>query len=295
MKSAIKNTLRRIGFYLLDGRLPHVPDPRWSPSVKATLATLMLDLQFKARSGQPFPKLSDSGFRIFSQFEEDGLLVYLAAVLELEPKVFIDIGSSDGINSNCANLAVNLGWHGLFIDGSEPAIKRGRDFYAGHADTLLYPPIFKHEFITAENINDLISKAGFRGNIGICSIDIDGNDCWVWNALSVVKPTVVVIETHIELGDRNIAVPYRADYHYPPAKHPEYFGASAPAMVSLATKKGYRLVGSNRYGFNLIFVRNDVFPERVPAVALEDILRHPRHFERLRLAEAVQNYDFVAL
>lgn len=40
------------------------------------------------------------------------------AVLELEPRLFIDIGAADGINSNCANLALNLGWHGLFIDGS---------------------------------------------------------------------------------------------------------------------------------------------------------------------------------
>ena len=89
--------------------------------------------------------------------------------------------------------------------------------------------------ITAENINELVTEAGFSGNIGVCSIDIDGNDCWVWKALHVVSPAVVVIETHIEFGMQNIAVPYDRDYHYPPVKHPDYHGASAGAMHSLAT------------------------------------------------------------
>jgi hypothetical protein len=239
--------------------------------------------------------LSDSGFRVFSQFEEDGLLLYLAAVLELEPKIFIDIGASDGINSNCANLALNLGWHGLFIDGDQIAVERGREFYSRHRDTSLYPPIFKNSFITAENINELVRSTGISGDIGVCSIDIDGNDCWVWNALDAVSPAVVVIETHIEFGAQNVAVPYHPGYRYPPKIHPEYFGASAPAMLSLATKKGYRLVGANRYGFNLIFVRKEIFPDRVPGVSLESVLCHPRHMERLKLFEPIRNFAYVAL
>jgi hypothetical protein len=82
--------------------------------------------------------LCDSGFRVFSQFEEDGLLLYLAAVLELEPKLFLDIGAADGIASNCANLPLNLGWHGLFLDSDPAKIESGRAFYASHPDTLLY-------------------------------------------------------------------------------------------------------------------------------------------------------------
>ena len=69
------------------------------------MIAIFMDLQTRARTCQPLPLLSDSGFRVFSQFEEDGYLLYLAAVLELEPKLFVDIGSSNGINSNCANPA----------------------------------------------------------------------------------------------------------------------------------------------------------------------------------------------
>jgi hypothetical protein len=170
----------------------------------------------------------------------------------LEPKIFVDIGSSDGINSNCANLALNLGWHGLFIDGDEKAISSGRNFYAQHRDTFLYPPVLKNAFITAENINELIQESGINGDVAIVSIDLDGNDCWIWKALHPVRPAVVLIETHIEFGMRNIAVPYDKDYFYP-GRHPQYHGASPVAMHSLAAKKGYRLVGANRFGFNFIF------------------------------------------
>src|SRR5262245_50609048 len=145
------------------GRSWRVADHRTSAPAKIAMVSMLLDLQAKARAAAPLPRFVDSGFRVFSQFDEDGLLLYLAAVLELEPKIFIDIGSSDGINSNCANLALNLGWHGLFIDGNEEAISQGRKFYAEHPDTSLYPPLFKHAFITAENVNQVIEKSGIEG------------------------------------------------------------------------------------------------------------------------------------
>ena len=66
-------------------------------------------------------------------------------------------------------------------------------------------------------------------------------------------------------------------------------------MHSLAIKKGYRLVGANRFGFNLIFVRNDIYPDRVPAVPLESVLRHPRYNERLKLHEPIKDWPYVTL
>lgn len=298
VKSILKRVLGDVGFHLIRRNVPtpeKLADLRTSPATKVALAHTLLTLQSLARSDRAsLPRLSDSGFRIFSQFEEDGYLIYLIAVLELEKKLFLDIGAADGINSNCANLALNLGWHGLFIDGDSANVERGRAFYASHPDTALYSPLFKQAQVTAENINTLVSEARLAGDIGICSIDIDGNDCWVWKALTAVRPAVIVIETHVEFGLRNIAVPYDPDYCYP-GKHPDYHGASAPAMCSLAAQKGYRLVGANRYGFNLIFVHNDIYPDRIPAVPLEFVLRHSRYAERLGLFEPIKNWEYVSL
>lgn len=295
MKRYIKRILQGIGAHVVRPYLPPpAPDSRTSAATKAAIASVTMELQGRARSSQHLPRLCDCGFRVFSQFEEDGYLVYLAAVLELEPKKFLDIGAADGINSNCANLALNLGWHGVFIESDHSKVEYGKNIYEVHPDTCLYPPKFKQAFVTAENINELVTDAGLSGNIGICSIDIDGNDCWAWKALEVVSPAVVIIETNIEFGMRNIAVPYDPNFRHS-EKFPYYFGASALAMHSLATKKGYRLVGANRFGFNLIFVRNDVYPDRVPAVSIDSILLHPRYAERLKLCESIKDWEYVAL
>jgi hypothetical protein len=295
MKTQIARFLQKLGGYIVRPNLPkqmEIPDMRTAPAAKAAMVTQFGELQKAAISGSTLPKLQDCGFRVFSQFEEDGLLLYLAAVLEIEHKIFVDIGSSSGINSNCANLALNLGWHGLFIDGDENAIQHGKEFYSKHPDTELYPPIFQSAFITAENINQLVGDSGFNGPVGVVSIDIDGNDYWVWKALETISPSIVVIETHSEFGLDNIVVPYNPEYFYP-GKHPQYHGASPVAMVNLGKRKGYRLVGANRFGFNLFFVRNDVFPERVPEVQVESILRHQRYFERLKLADPIKEWEYL--
>jgi len=270
----------------------HSPlDPRTSPATKLAIASFHADWRARARRGELAPRGLGLGARIFSQFEEDGLLLYLDAVLELEHRSFVDIGAADGINSNCANLALNLGWHGLFIDGDPLAIARGRQFYQEHPDTQLWPPVFVEAFITRENINQLILDAGFSGPIGILSIDIDGNDYWVWEALSAVDPAVVVIETHIEFGMRDIVVPYDAQHVYP-GRHPDYFSASPVAMLRLAGRKGYRLAGANRYGFNLIFVKRGLHEDRVPEASLESVLTHPRYRARLDRFEAIKDWEY---
>lgn len=265
-------------------------DRRCSPSVKVAQRQIFLQYQAGARGGN-LPHYSETGYRVFSQFEEDGILVFLFAVLGQGKRTFIDIGSADGINSNCANLAINFGWHGLFIDGNPANIERGQKYYASHPDTMLFPPKFSCSMVKRENINQIIQEAGFSGDIDLLSIDIDGNDYWVWDALEVVTPQVVIIETHVEFGLRNIVVPYDPDYVYP-GRHPDYFGASPVAMVKLAEKKGYRLVGANRYGFNTIYVRHDEGQDLIPTVTVEEILRHPRNQERFKLFEPIESWEY---
>ena len=117
------------------------------------------------------------------------------------------------------------------------------------------------------------------GGVDLLSIDIDGNDYWIWDALTVVAPRVVIIETHVEFGMHSIVVPYNKDYCYP-GKHPEYFSASPVAMEKLGKKKGYRLVGAMNYGFNTIYIKNGIGEGILPEVPVEHILRYPRNAER---------------
>ena len=72
-----------------------------------------------------FLPIKETGYNVFSQFEEDGKLIYILSKIGVKHELFIDIGSDDGINSNCANLALNLQWSGLFIDANPRSIARG--------------------------------------------------------------------------------------------------------------------------------------------------------------------------
>jgi len=146
--------------------------------------------------------------------------------------------------------------------------------------------------VNRENVNQLIESAGFKGEIGLLSIDIDGNDYWVWDAISVVDPKVVIIETHNEFGLNDIVVPYDADYSYP-GKHPIYHGASPVAMTKLANKKGYRLVGANDLGINFIFVKNGLADDLIPEVSVESLLNHPSVIEGYKTFEPIKDWEYI--
>ncbi|WP_051568705.1 hypothetical protein [Crocinitomix catalasitica] len=280
----IKDFLKR-KFYILKVR------DRFSASVQIGQRQLFLAHQ-KAKADNQLPNFDDTGFRVFSQFEEDGKILYILALIGMQNKTFLEIGSDDGINSNCANLALNFGYDGLFLDGNPRSIERGKYFYAKYPHPWLPAPKFTCAKVLAENINQLVADAGFSGDIDVMSIDIDGNDYWVWKALTQVSPNVVIIETHIEFGMRNIVVPYDPAYFYP-GKHPVYHGASPIAMVNLARLKGYRLVGANDLGFNFIFVKNGLADDILPEVPVESVLTHPSVKESWKRFEPIKDWEYL--
>jgi hypothetical protein len=138
-------------------------------------------------------------------------------------------------------------------------------------------------FITRENINDLIASAGFGGEIGLLSIDLDGNDYWVWEALNVVHPIICVCEYNAVLGDLHpICTPYHESFNRTKAHHSNlYFGASIAALRSLAAKKGYRFVGTNSAGNDAFFVREDYAVQFVDG-SLQQIRSVPSRFRESR-------------
>ena len=265
---------------------------RTSPALKAALRSTYAQYRGMARAGEPLPTSAEAGFRVFSQFDEDGVVLLLLAAAGIGPARFVDIGAGDGVTgSNVANLALNLGFHGLCIDAKPENVQRGTHAFAAHPDTAFFPPVFRQALVTRENVNALVSEAGFVGEIDVLSIDIDGNDYWIWEALTCVSPRIVVVETHPELGMRPIVVPY--DAHLAAGSPPEYLGASPAAMTKLARRLGYRLAGANRFGFNLLYLREDVAPPGLASVDLGELLRHDRIRARERLFDAIAHLPFV--
>jgi len=267
---------------------------RWSPAVKVALRQLWLEHRSRAERGAPLPSIWTTGFRIFSQFDEDGIILFLLASLGDGPGLFVDIGAGDGVfASNCANLAINFGLHGACVEADAALVARGTRFYAEHPDTSLYPPAFVHARATPDTVNDVVASSGLAGEIDLLSIDIDGNDYWVWQALTAVRPRVVVIETHPELGRRALVAPYAEEPSRVPGRPAHFLGASPAGMTALAHRLGYRLVGANRFGFNLFYVREELARDRFPAVEVSELFRHPRARARELPAEQLAGLPFL--
>jgi hypothetical protein len=292
---------QKISRRILSGLLPEITAQqlsleKTSSQTKIALRNLYLNYRRSVERGERLPSVWETGFRIFSQFDEDGIILFLLGAVGIGPAKFVDIGGGDGVwASNCANLALNLGFDGLFIEGNQDLIKRGMKFYADHPDTQFYSPRFRHGLVTKDNINGILGEAEFEGEVDLLSIDIDGNDYWIWEAIECIQPRIVVVETHVEFGQRSIVVPYKEDFVWQPGMHPYYLGASPAAMTKLADRLGYRLVGANRFGFNAFYLRKDLGSDLIPEVDVADLFRHPRNRERMQLFETIKDFEFVSV
>ena len=140
----------------------------------------------------------------------------------------------------------------------------------------------KGVFITRENINDLICSRGFDPEVGILSIDIDGNDYWIWESITTVIPAIVIVEVNPIFGsEAAIATPYKADFNRTVAHYSNlYGGMSLNAAAYLAHKKGYKLVCMDSMGHNAFFVRNDLMGN-LKEVSVRDAYR-PLSFRESR-------------
>lgn len=240
---------------------------------------IMLFLKYKQmlHDAIPLPHLNEIGFSVYSQNDEDGILLFIFSIIGFSRKKLIDIGSGNIKNSNTANLIINHGWTSLLIDGDESKIEKSKKFYNSIPETKQYPPTFIACKITAENINSIIETNGFNGEVDLLSIDIDGIDYWVWKAIECTRPRVVLIEYQCIWGsEKSVTVPYNPNFNGRfVGQYGVYSGASLNAFVKLSHEKGYRLVGCNQYGYNAFFIRNDLAQEALPEIPPSQCFQHP--------------------
>lgn len=200
--------------------------------------------------------LADAEFCVYSQWGEDGILEWLLQRLPIWPECFVEFGVENYTEANTRFLLKHRNWKGVVIDGSAQNVQyiRNDSIYWRHDLTAIC------EVVTRENINEILLDNGLSGDIGILSIDIDGNDYWVWEVINMVNPQIVICEYNAVLGDVHaLTIPYEPMFHRTAAHHSNlYFGCSINGLCNLALQKGYTLVGTNQTGCNAFFVRNDI-------------------------------------
>lgn len=205
--------------------------------------------------------IRNAEFKVFSKHGGDGILLYIFSKVGVTNRTFVEIGVEAGRECNTANLSINFGWQGMIVDANKELTESAKIYYQGKK----VKPV--HCFVTAENINGLLLDNNFQGEIDLLSMDIDGNDYWVWKAVNVVNPRVVVAEYNATLGLKPITIKYNPNFHY---RRDSYFGASLAALVKLLKEKGYILVGCDRYGHDAFFVRKDAAQDKFVELSPEE-------------------------
>jgi len=189
-------------------------------------------------------------FKIFSQTGEDGVIDYIFKKIGVKNKKFVEIGIEDGRECNTANLSLNFGWSGLLIEANKSDAEKAKKYYLGKPVKVI------NSFVKKENINEILKRENILGEIDLLSIDIDGNDYWIWETINEISPRVVIVEYNSTLRGRDITIKYNPAFsRFTKEKTGYYYGTSLSALTKLAEKKGYALVACNSLGFNSFFVK----------------------------------------
>lgn len=257
--SVLKNYLKLIR--KLPGNVQRVleildKDPEYDLKNPKVLTGRLLAAQNAAK--ERIQDLSEVEFQVFSQWGEDGIIQYLISKIDIPHKTFVEFGVENYKESNTRFLLINNNWRGLVMDGSKANTDFIRNDLVSWAHELYAWPVF----ITKDNINQhlqaLLDK-GFDRELGILSIDIDGNDYWVWEAVNVVNPVIMILEYNSLYGpDNPWTIPYQEDFwRLQKGNIILNYGASLSSLVSLGEKKGYDFIGCNSAGNNAFFIRSD--------------------------------------
>lgn len=188
--------------------------------------------------------------KILSQSGEDGIISHIFQAIGTTNKIAVEIGVTANISdtlyeNNTANLAVNNDWQTVWIDAATPEV---------------LPPQcqFIQSYVTVRNIKSLFESAKVPVEFDLLSIDIDSNDFYIRELLSIYSPRVYVMEyngcfdAHTEY-----VMPYNESYVW---RGDHHFGASLKSLTNQADKLGYDLVYCTDNGVNAFYVRKDINP-----------------------------------
>ena len=212
-------------------------------------------VSLKNRNIKKIKNLSEVEFQVYSQWGEDGIIDWLINKFPEIPKNFLEIGTQDYKESNTRFLLINRNWDGFLIEADKAAVKdiKSQRIFWKHRLKV------KNEFITKDNINNIINRINVPKKLGLLSLDIDGVDYWVLKELSVLDPSIIICEYNSLFGQKkSVTVPYKKNYirseeHYSNL----YYGASIMAFIDLMKKRNYFLIGTNSAGNNAFFLKKN--------------------------------------
>lgn len=230
--------------------------------------------EVSAEPGERPPTLSLNAFelRVLSQNGEDGVLAEIFRRIGAPARFFVEFGVESGREGTCVYLADIAEWNGLFIEAAPVCFRELEHKYAATARVRT-----SQAMVTPGNVEELFNRADVPTEPDVISIDIDGGDYWVWEAIVNYRPRVVVIEYNAVIDPRRRLVQPRDLGGWDGT---DFFGASVAALQALGESKGYRLVHTELAGLNAFFVREDLVGDRFCEADDASVRGFPNYFLR---------------
>lgn len=171
--------------------------------------------------------------KITSQFGEDGVIEKIFETIGTTDKFYLEFGATNR-DDNTIQLRDAKGFTGVWW---------------GDVNNV---------YVTVENIGDLCKEYKIPKEFDFLSIDIDGNDWYIWKEITKhTRPRVVCIEYNgCHHPDDDKIIVYKDDFKWD--HKTRYFGATLKAMFNLGRKLGYNLIYCNNQGNNAFFLRDDI-------------------------------------
>lgn len=233
--------------------------PSYDPSLSAINARdgmkfgfygLLAEARRRAEAAGEGLTLAAYELKVFSQNGEDGVTLEVLRRIGATSRFFVEFGASYGHELNTRILYDLLGWRGVLIERDANAFQRLRETVKGRERQLRT----HHGEVTASNVNVLFRELGIPPNLDVLSIDVDGQDFYIWQALQDYQPRLVIIEYNGTIAPAPLVQPPA----HPGWSGTDFFGSSIEGLIELGRSKGYTLVHTEMCGLNAFFVRNEL-------------------------------------
>jgi hypothetical protein len=179
---------------------------------------------------------------VTSQSGEDGIIEKALEVIKDNDKWCVEFGSWNGkYLSNTYSLIVDKDYSAVLIEAN---VKRFKDLLRTFGENPKVTSINTFVgFGVDDNLDTILKNTPIPNNFDLLSIDVDGNDYHIWDAVKEYRPKVVVIEF-------NGTIPPEVEFVQPPDMSVTQ-GSSILSLTKLAKSKGYELVAATS---NAIYV-----------------------------------------
>lgn len=257
--SRLERLLRRLPWYRWRQPKPDLRLRTLEALRQVAVHECVARLQATPRQAEP-GRLGRHEAQVFSQSGEDGILQEIFRRIGAERRTFVEFGAGDG-GANNTTLLLQSGWRGVWVEASDASCRR---ITAALGGPIRDGALTLHQaFLTPETVASELRSAGADDTPDLLSIDVDGNDYWLWRALAGLRARVVAVEynAHYPPPVRWV-MPYDPDHQW---RGDSYFGASLESLAALGEELGYVLVGCTLVGTNAFFVRRELAGDRFAA------------------------------